>query len=231
MNERILNEKDQRIFRSLDRLDDIGRDVQSARTRIERSLASLGTDSRGLPNEATTWLDILGRVDQNVRTTRLELGDHLYDRAPRNEPHSYWERKNTGITPESRASEDFRRVLSSTSHLNGPRSVVNTPLYSRYRTPNIDLRDEGREIVCRIELPGVNRPDLELQVSKDRLVLSTKVRTEKGHTNANDSYFADLELPTHVSPAKVQAKLDSGMLIIKMQKVDPTSGFKNVDVK
>ena len=74
-----MNEIDESIFRSLQRLETIGKDVHHARTRMEMELANNYME-KGTPHEMNNWLELLRRVDQDVNTTKMDLATHLYSK-------------------------------------------------------------------------------------------------------------------------------------------------------
>ena len=224
-----MNEIDESIFRSLQRLETIGKDVHHARTRMEMELANNYME-KGTPHEMNNWLELLRRVDQDVNTTKMDLATHLYSIGSMDDNSRFWQASpeikkhemNLLKTERKRyASSPYRRT---TSHLIRDLNI-------RYIEPDFSINDEGKEIVCRIELPGVKREELELYVSEGRLLLSAEPKTVPGQRQKTKQYYAELELPTSVATNNVQARLDSGVLEVKLKKLDPTSGYSKVSIK
>jgi HSP20 family protein len=238
-----MNEKDERIFRSLNRLDTIGKDVHNARARIEMELVNTTSMGREPQHEMTNWLELLRRVDQDVSTAKLELTTHLYGSGLMNDTNYFWqatpETNTRGMMTTSRTG--WARYQSSPYRKTAPHMMSDVGI--GYIEPNVSISDEGKEIICRVELPGVSKDELELRVSEGNIVLATTTKTTRirGQKQTGSQgqdqgqrtkcYYADVQLPTHVSTTTTQARLDNGILEIKLKKMDPTSGYSKIDVK
>ncbi len=76
----------------------------------------------------------------------------------------------------------------------------------------------------KIELPGIDKRDLEIEVSTNRLSVSgerhDKVRTGnvRRHTRNVGRFHFELTVPEAIDPDKVQADLEHGVLTVRIPK-------------
>jgi HSP20 family protein len=92
--------------------------------------------------------------------------------------------------------------------------------------PNIEMYDRKNEIVIKAELPGVNKEDIDLTVTKDSLTLRGELKQEE-EINDEDYYSAEISygsfartipLPVEVDSAKAKATFKNGVLQIVLPK-------------
>jgi len=103
---------------------------------------------------------------------------------------------------------------------------------SEVKTPVIELKDEGRELVATIEMPGVDKNDIKLKVNPDSVSVSAEKKKEKEEKTKNKYYsersysrfYRSFSLPVEVNPSKVNAKYDNGVLEVRMEKATSKSG-------
>ncbi len=107
------------------------------------------------------------------------------------------------------------------------------------REPALDLRDDGAEFVVTAELPGVSKDDIEIQVAPDSLEIRGEAKAQReekdrGYFLRERNYRAfhrTLSLPAAVSPEAAAAKLENGVLEVRLPKQEPTPAPKTVKVK
>jgi len=93
--------------------------------------------------------------------------------------------------------------------------------------PFVDVIDKGDKVVVAADVPGVEKEDLSVNISGDRLEISAErkkeaeekkegyVRRERTYT----SYYRSIPLPTEVDGDKADATFENGVLEISMPKV------------
>lgn len=95
-----------------------------------------------------------------------------------------------------------------------------------------DLRVEDDRITVRMELPGMNREDLQIDIDGDLLSVSGEKHSEQESSNggyrlvqcAYGSFRRDLGLPHEVDAQGTQARYRNGVLHIEMPRVDRDRG-------
>lgn len=91
---------------------------------------------------------------------------------------------------------------------------------------DVDVRDNGKEIVIEAELPGVDEKDLSVSMSDGMLTIKGEKKFEHEEEKENyqrmERYFGSfrrsMRLPDSIDEDKVEAKLDKGVLMVKIAK-------------
>jgi HSP20 family protein len=104
--------------------------------------------------------------------------------------------------------------------------------------PPLNLWEDDDFIYAEAELPGLKLPDLEITVTAGNQLTLKGKREQTGPENVEwhrqergfGSFERIIELPTNVDAGKVEARLDNGVLTIKMAK-SPEAKPKRIPVK
>ena len=103
-----------------------------------------------------------------------------------------------------------------------PRQII--PKYAGIEIPSMrgndmgDFEDKNGEITLTVDMPGVEKKDIELNV--DTFKVSVKAETEER------DYSFEKRFETMLNPNKVTAKFNNGVLDIKIQKDKSLDGKK-----
>jgi HSP20 family protein len=114
------------------------------------------------------------------------------------------------------------------------------PLFDMYWTDNDsngytplgDLSETDEEYLLELDLPGIDKKDVTIDVSGRRVSVSgTRMQKEREgrlrHTSrAVGSFSYDVSLPTPVDQAKAGATLTDGVLRIRLPKVAESKGTR-----
>jgi HSP20 family protein len=129
-----------------------------------------------------------------------------------------------------RLFDEFARGLSPVGALGQPSLM-----------PSMDVAETDKEIEITVELPGLERKDVEISLDDDVLTIrgEKKVETEQ-KDDKNKSYHVSersfgvfyrvLQLPAGIDPKSVQATMSNGVLKIKIPK-PARSEAKKIEVK
>ncbi|MEH2175780.1 Hsp20/alpha crystallin family protein [Nostoc sp.] len=94
--------------------------------------------------------------------------------------------------------------------------------------PAVELHDNGSELLLRVEIPGVEAKDLDIQVTQDAVSIAGEHRYEK-HSQSNAKVHSEfrygnftrvIPLPTKVQNQQVKADLKDGILILNLPKLE-----------
>lgn len=96
------------------------------------------------------------------------------------------------------------------------------------RTPLADLVEKEKEIVATFELPGVDKKDIQLTVTENRIEVKAEKKQEakvekKGFYKEERRYagfYRAMSLPTGVIPEKTKARYKDGVLEVIMPKAE-----------
>lgn len=97
------------------------------------------------------------------------------------------------------------------------------PTVSNEREPLTDVIDEGPRLAITMELPGVERKDINVHMTESELEISVDTEARK--------YHKTLKLPAKVDPATTKATYNNGILDITVQKVTGGSGGIKINVE
>jgi HSP20 family protein len=86
------------------------------------------------------------------------------------------------------------------------------------RTSFGDWEDRNGEIAVTLDMPGIQKNDIELTVDKHMIKVTAK-------TEARD-YSFNKEMSMELNPSKVVANFNNGVLDITIQKVKESQGKK-----
>lgn len=100
--------------------------------------------------------------------------------------------------------------------------------------PAVDMSDDPQRIQIRVELPGIDPKQVDVDVTEDRLVISGEKKhaaskSGNGWTHLESQYGAfsrTIPLPDPVDPSKVTAAFDNGVLTVDLAKTTTSTSRK-----
>jgi HSP20 family protein len=104
--------------------------------------------------------------------------------------------------------------------------------------PAIDVSESDKEIIVRVEVPGIDPKELDVSVTGDQLVISGEKKEaaekkDKGfyHSEARyGSFRRVIPLPEGVDSEHVDAQYANGVLTLILQKI-PATAAKKIEIK
>jgi HSP20 family protein len=106
------------------------------------------------------------------------------------------------------------------------------------RVPQLDVIDRDKDILIRVDLPGVEKKDIDVSISDSALVIKGSVSRE-AKEQRKDYYRCEIEqgnfsrslaLPSGVDSTKINAHLKDGVLEIVLPK-EESAQRRTVEVK
>jgi len=91
------------------------------------------------------------------------------------------------------------------------------------REPLVDVLNEEEQIRVIAEIPGVNKEDINLSATEDRLTV--KVDT------AERKYFKEIDLPEEVEPESAKASYRNGVLEVILRKKRASKPSKAIKIE
>lgn len=136
-----------------------------------------------------------------------------------------------------RMFEDFRTGFDNLFWPLKHRQTLN--LYNENRKPPLDISDRGDHYEMHIEVPGVPKEDINIEVTPNGIEISAEHENmqeekEKGwlrRERSNVSFYRCLELPEELKTEDVEAELKNGILTLLLPKVSPKPEYKTTKVK
>lgn len=129
---------------------------------------------------------------------------------------------------------DMRRMRGRTFRPAG--FDLETPQFGDF-TPIADISDTGDKLVIEIEIPIIERNDIELSLTETSLEISAQRKTGK-EAKKEGAYMSErsfssfrraLSLPVEVIPEKAEARFEQGVLHIEVPKAEATG--RKVEIK
>lgn len=108
---------------------------------------------------------------------------------------------------------------------------------ARYYVPNTDIFETDDALQLVMEVPGVDRKDVEVQLEENVLRVEARIDTSKYqgmeplYTEYNVGHFArSFALSHHIDQQQIDAKLNDGVLIVTLKKV-PEAQPKRIEIR
>ena len=105
--------------------------------------------------------------------------------------------------------------------------------------PAVNEKEDEKAYYIEVDLPGVKKEDINVEVKDNILVISgerkfKKEEEDKGYKRV-ESFFGKFErrftLPADADPEKIEAKVEDGVLHITIPKVEQQQNAKKIEVK
>jgi HSP20 family protein len=133
----------------------------------------------------------------------------------------------------------FDQFRSNFDHLfwDSPSSMIDPFLTTR--TPTMDVVDLGNRYEMTLEMPGISKDNIEIQVMPNAVEISAKQENKEEEKKKNwlrrerscTSFYRHLELPEEVKTDNVEAEMKDGVLTMSLPKVEPKPEYKATKVK
>ena len=132
----------------------------------------------------------------------------------------------------------FRDLLSDNFHMDFEKFFNHfypRPMFFPHTvSTSCDIEDLGKELLVKVDLPGVTKKDIKLDISENSIEISAEHKDESENKRKNFlkkertelSYYRVLPLPVKVLSTRAKAKLSDGILSITLPKVNPTKQKK-----
>ncbi len=106
------------------------------------------------------------------------------------------------------------------------------------RAPTVDVYEEKDDIVVKVELPGMDKNNIEVNLTDHTLTIKGEKKKEEEVKNENyyrtersyGTFLRTLELPEDVHTDKVKAIFKNGILEVRMPKTEEAKA-KEIKVK
>lgn len=111
---------------------------------------------------------------------------------------------------------------------------------TEFRTPVMDIKDEGDHYLLEAELPGIRKEDVDIEVTEDKLTVKGERKEEKKeekegyvrHERGYRSFYREIPMPSDVISDKATAEMKGGILKIMLPKTEKEKkGGKKIEVK
>lgn len=108
-----------------------------------------------------------------------------------------------------------------------------------YRSALADVWEEGNKVMARIEVPGVKKEDINLNINDDLIEIKAEKKSEK-EDKGKDFYrfersyagfYRTIPLSQKIDANKAEATYKDGVLEISAPKLAGTNSTKRIEIK
>lgn len=125
--------------------------------------------------------------------------------------------------------DPFREVVALQNRMNSLFHDFNesdNPLTTASFVPAVDIYEDARKIVLKLEVPGMEEKDLDIRVENNTLTVKGERKFEKDEKEENfhrierryGTFYRSFTLPSTVDTENVQANYNAGILKLELNK-------------
>jgi HSP20 family protein len=125
--------------------------------------------------------------------------------------------------------DPFREVASLQNRVNSLFREMNegdSPLAAASFVPAVDIYEDTKKVVLKLEVPGIEEKDLDIRVENNTLTVKGERKFEKDEKEENfhrierryGSFYRAFTLPTTVDTEHVNANYNAGILKLELSK-------------
>jgi HSP20 family protein len=126
--------------------------------------------------------------------------------------------------------DPFREVVALQNRMNSLFGNLNSETESALTTasftPAVDVYEDEKKVVLKLEVPGIEEKDLDVSVENHTLTVKGERKFEKEEKEENfhrierryGSFYRAFTLPSTVDTENVAAKYESGVLKLELNK-------------
>lgn len=100
--------------------------------------------------------------------------------------------------------------------------------------PDADIQDAGNKYIVKLDLPGMDKDKIKVDVTDHALTVSGERKVENESNNPNfytmersyGSFSRQIPLPSDADPANMTAKYENGVLTVEVLKLKQEAGSK-----
>src|ERR1700759_3835956 len=125
--------------------------------------------------------------------------------------------------------DPFREVVALQNRVNNLFREMNdsdSPLTTASFVPAVDIYEDSKKVVLKLEVPGIEEKDLDIRVENNTLTVKGERKFEKEEKEENfhrierrySSFYRAFTLPSTVDSEHVQASYQNGILKLELSK-------------
>ena len=125
--------------------------------------------------------------------------------------------------------DPFREVAALQNRVNSLFREMNegdSPLTTASFVPAVDIYEDAKKVVLKLEVPGMEEKDLDVRVENNTLTVKGERKFEKDEKEENfhrierryGSFYRAFTLPSTVDASNVQASYNAGVLKLELSK-------------
>jgi HSP20 family protein len=106
--------------------------------------------------------------------------------------------------------------------------------------PKVDIKEMDGHYEIIAEVPGLDKEDVNIEINKDVLTIKSEKETKKEEKDEDGNYIykersyrafqRQFRLPENANIEDIDAKMEKGLLTIKLEKIEPEPA-KKIQIK
>lgn len=158
---------------------------------------------------------------------------------PKTQKHGLTPSWSSGWPNMDAVFDNFRKDLEKSFASFPSFSYPSMPAMPKMMQSTCDVIDEGDQLHVKMDVPGVKKNEVDLNVTDNSIEISAKHKEESEDKKKNFlrrersevSYYRALPLPEKVKSDQAKAKLTDGVLSVTIPKITPTAKPKKKSVR
>ncbi|MCD6590895.1 MAG: Hsp20/alpha crystallin family protein [Candidatus Aenigmarchaeota archaeon] len=138
-----------------------------------------------------------------------------------------------------RLQKEMNRIFNNFADLTKSFEFEPTKTFVDFKTPLTDIEDKGDYLLVRFEIPGVNKEDIDLNVSEDSITVKVErkdkiLEKKEGFFRVERSYkgfYRSLNLPVKVIPNQAKATYRNGILEVSIPKAEKKEKANKIHIE
>ena len=110
----------------------------------------------------------------------------------------------------------------------------------QFIVPELDVRDNGKQLMIEVDLPGIDEKDVTVTLANGLLTIKGERKAE--HEESKDDFYLcersygaferSLRLPDSIDESKVEARFDKGVLkVTALKRPEAVKAEKKIEIK
>ena len=125
--------------------------------------------------------------------------------------------------------DPFREVVALQTRVNNLFREINegdSPLTTASFVPAVDIYEDAKKVVLKLEVPGIEEKDLDIRVENNTLTVKGERKFEKEEKEENfhrierryGTFYRSFTLPSTVDSEHIDASYNAGILKLELNK-------------
>ncbi len=111
---------------------------------------------------------------------------------------------------------------------------------SKYHAPASDIWETDKEVIAEVDLPGIDKKDIKINLNDDNIEIKAEKKTEKEDKKKGfyrqercySGFYRQFPLPSNIKADKAEAEYKDGVLKLKIPKMKiEQRKVKQIEVK
>ena len=135
--------------------------------------------------------------------------------------------------------DPFRMMKRIEKHFSNLGANVGMKNFGNTREPLVDITENAKEVKVIVEIPGLEKKDIDLRVKDNYLIINATIKRTKDNQDEDTlyqersyhQYSRTVPLPEYADSSKIDANYNNGILELTMPKKKGTTKPDKIVIK